>query len=465
MRYISTRGKSPEVTFKEVLLSGLAPDGGLYLPTSWPQFSVDQLKGILGDDHSYKDLATEIIWPFVESSMEKHDLGRLVERAYDSFSADNIVPLKHIHSKLWIAELFHGPTLAFKDIALQLVGELFEFQLQNDSEKITIVGATSGDTGSAAIEACRDREAMEIFILHPYGRTSEVQRRQMTSVRSANVFNIAIEGTFDDCQDLVKAMFADVKFSNRINMSAVNSINWARVMAQIVYYWWASMQVTDSGPVNFCVPSGNFGNIFAGHSAHKMGLPVDKFIVASNTNDVLDRFFRSGEMELRDVKPTFSPSMDIQISSNFERLLFEVYGRNGSLVEKAFRELRTDLSLSVGEENLLEIQGKWLSRKVNDQETLETISKIADEFDYLIDPHTAVGLKTAESYMSELDAPIISLATAHPSKFPNAVEHASGITPSLPQQLSDLFEREESYEILPNDEQVVKAYILEHSRR
>jgi threonine synthase len=464
MRYISTRGNSPEANFKEVLLSGLAPDGGLYLPTAWPQFNVEELREILGDEYGYEDLASEIIWPFVEGSMEKHDLRRLLEKAYGSFSEENIVPLKHIRSKLWIAELFHGPTLAFKDIALQLVGELFEFQLQNDSERITIVGATSGDTGSAAIEACRDREAMEIFILHPHGRTSEVQRRQMTSVRSANVFNIAIEGTFDDCQDLVKAMFADIEFSERINMSAVNSINWARVMAQIVYYWWASMQVVDNGPVNFCVPSGNFGNIFAGYSAHNMGLPVEKFIVASNTNDVLDRFFRSGEMELRDVKPTFSPSMDIQISSNFERLLFEIYGRNGSLVEKVFHELRTARSLSVDEENLIEIQNKWLSQKVNDQETLETISKIADEFDYLIDPHTAVGLKTAESFMSELDAPTISLATAHPSKFPNAVEQASGISPSLPQHLSDLFEREESYEILPNDEQVVKNYILEQGR-
>ena len=319
MRYVSTRGKSPEVSFKEVLLRGLAPDGGLYLPTSWPQFNVKELRKVLGDNFSYQALASEIIYPFTKDSLDKDELSELIHRAYDSFSAEDIVPMKRLNSKLWIGELFHGPTLAFKDIALQLVGELFENQLQKKSENITIVGATSGDTGSAAIEACRDRERMEIFILHPHGRTSEVQRRQMTSVHSENVFNIAIEGTFDDCQDLVKGMFADVDFSTRINMSAVNSINWARVMAQIVYYWWASMQTTDNGIVNFCVPSGNFGNIFAGFSAHNMGLPVERFIVASNRNDVLDRFFRNGEMELRDVAPTYSPSMDIQVSSNLER--------------------------------------------------------------------------------------------------------------------------------------------------
>ncbi|MEC7714934.1 MAG: threonine synthase [Actinomycetota bacterium] len=460
MRYVSTRGKSPEASFKEVLLRGLAPDGGLYLPTTWPQFNVNELRKVLGSDFSYQALASEIIYPFTKDSIDKDELSDLIHRAYGSFSAEDIVPMKCLNSKLWIAELFHGPTLAFKDIALQLVGELFENQLQKESENITIVGATSGDTGSAAIEACRDRESMEIFILHPHGRTSEVQRRQMTSVHSKNVFNIAIEGTFDDCQDLVKDMFADVDFSTRINMSAVNSINWARVMTQIVYYWWASMQITDNGIVNFCVPSGNFGNIFAGFSAHNMGLPVEKFIVASNHNDVLDRFFRNGEMELRDVAPTYSPSMDIQVSSNFERLLFEVFERDGLRVEQAFKALRSKGSLSVSGNILAGIQRKWASFKVSDSETLARIKKISEEYGYVVDPHTAVGIEAAERHAGVSQAPIISLATAHPSKFPDAVEEASGISPTLPSHLSDLYEREESYEILPNDEGAVKNYIL-----
>ncbi|OUV78493.1 MAG: threonine synthase [Acidimicrobiaceae bacterium TMED130] len=461
MRYISTRGKSPAVSFQDVLLRGLAPDGGLYLPDVWPQLRIKQLKSKLGDNPDYSSLAVEVIWPFVEGSMEKSDLSQLVARAYSSFNADDIVPLKRIRNDLWIAELFHGPTLAFKDIALQLVGELFQFQLQESSEKITIVGATSGDTGSAAIEACRDRESMDIFILHPHGRTSEVQRRQMTSVTSKNVFNIAIQGNFDDCQDLVKAMFADEKFREQINMSAVNSINWARVMAQIVYYWWVSIRLTDGKPVNFCVPSGNFGNVFAGYGAHLMGLPVERFLVASNTNDVLDRFFRTGQMQLRDVAPTFSPSMDIQISSNFERLLFEIFERDGVRVEETLQKLRSSGIFSIGEEALKGLGEKWASSKVNDQETLETIAKVSNELSYLIDPHTAVGFLTADRYTEDLEHPVVSLATAHPSKFPDAVQQACGILPELPSHLDDLYERKEFYEILPNDEQIVKSYILE----
>ena len=461
MRYISTRGKSPAVSFQDVLLRGLAPDGGLYLPDVWPQLRTKQLKSKLGNNPDYSSLAVEVIWPFVEGSMEKSDLSQLVARAYSSFNADDIVPLKRIRNDLWIAELFHGPTLAFKDIALQLVGELFQFQLQKNSEKITIVGATSGDTGSAAIEACRDRESMDIFILHPHGRTSEVQRMQMTSVTSKNVFNIAIQGNFDDCQDLVKAMFADEKFREQINMSAVNSINWARVMAQIVYYWWVSIQITDGKPVNFCVPSGNFGNVFAGYSAHLMGLPVERFLVASNTNDVLDRFFRTGQMQLRDVAPTFSPSMDIQISSNFERLLFEIFKRDGVRVEETLQKLRSSGIFSIGEEALKGLGEKWASSRVNDQETLETIAKVSNELGYLIDPHTAVGYLTADRYTKDLEHPVVTLATAHPSKFPDAVQQACGILPELPAHLDDLYERKEFYEILPNDEQIVKSYILE----
>ena len=462
MRYISTRGKSPAVYFQDVLLRGLAPDGGLYLPDVWPQLRTKQLKSKLGNNPDYSSLAVEVIWPFVEGSMEKSDLSQLVARAYSSFNADDIVPLKRIRNDLWIAELFHGPTLAFKDIALQLVGELFQFQLQKNSEKITIVGATSGDTGSAAIEACRDREAMDIFILHPHERTSEVQRMQMTSVTSKNVFNIAIQGNFDDCQDLVKAMFADEKFREQINMSAVNSINWARVMAQIVYYWWVSIQITDGKPVNFCVPSGNFGNVFAGYGAHLMGLPVERFLVASNTNDVLDRFFRTGQMQLRDVAPTFSPSMDIQISSNFERLLFESLDRDPEKLRNLFNELKENNGFRIGNDTLTYIRNDFKSGKASEEKVKDTISRIHKASNIILDPHTAVGFYASASELN-FDVPMVNLGTAHPAKFSKAVIDAIGFEPEIPDRLKNIINKKEKFTQLENNSEALISFIRKYS--
>jgi len=464
MRYLSTRGKTQPATFRDVLLKGLAPDGGLYLPEQWPIFDIGDIQKKIGSKPRYQVLAGEIIWPFVEGTFSREELDDLIEQAYATFTSERIIPTKEISDNLWLAELFHGPTLAFKDIALQLVGQLFDHQLEKNSEKITVVGATSGDTGSAAIEACRDRDAIDIVILHPHGKTSEVQRRQMTTVHSSNVHNIAIEGNFDDCQNLVKAMFRDDTFNRTINMSGVNSINWARVMAQIVYYWWTAIEVADATQVSFCVPSGNFGNVFAGYGAHITGLPVEKFIVASNTNDVLDRFFKTGQMEARAVAPTLSPSMDIQISSNFERLLFEILNRDGEEVEAMLEQFHTEGFLGVDQSTLAQLKTKWASSRVDDDETLETIASIYEETGNLVDPHTAVGIAAAKQNIEDPNIPIICLATAHPSKFPEAVHTATGIKPELPAHLDDLHLRKEEFSVLPNSLEAVKEFILGRTR-
>ncbi len=448
------------MSFSDVLLQGLAPDGGLYLPESWPQLHLEKLKNLVKKEKSYQALASEIIWPFMAGMIKRADLDELVERSYASFNSEEIVPIKRIDDSIWLAELFHGPTLAFKDIALQLVGQLFDYRLAKSSERITIVGATSGDTGSAAIEACRDRDAMDIVILHPHGKTSEIQRRQMTTVASSNVHNIAIDGNFDDCQNLVKAMFLDVEFSEKIKMSGVNSINWARVMAQIVYYWWTSINVADGEAVEFCVPSGNFGNVFAGFGAHQTGLPISRFIVASNSNNVLDRFFRTGSMEARTVSPTLSPSMDIQISSNFERLLFEVLDRNGEKVNLLLRQFRESGLFTIDTRTLDDFKEKWTSACVNDHKTLETIAYIYQETGELIDPHTAVGVTAAIEKQDERSCPVICLATAHPSKFPEAVQVATGIQAELPTNLEGLLEKEENFTVIQNDLNAVQEFIL-----
>ena len=464
MRYLSTRGVAPSIAFDEVLLQGLAPDGGLYLPEHWPSHDPKELIDKVGSKPTYEALASEIIWPFVKETFHRGELDDLITRTYSTFTSEEIVPIQQVSENLWIAELYHGPTLAFKDIALQFVGQLFDHQLEKSGERITIVGATSGDTGSAAIEACRDRESMDIVILHPYGKTSEVQRRQMTTVHSGNVHNVAIEGNFDDCQNLVKAMFRDQAFSQKIGMSAVNSINWARIMAQVVYYWWTSIQVTNATEVKFCVPSGNFGNIFAGYGAHLSGLPVEEFIVASNTNDVLDRFFKAGQMETRTVAPTLSPSMDIQISSNFERLLFEILDRDGERVATMFQALQQSGLLSVDQSILAELRQTWSSYRVDDNQTLETIAHIYQETGQLIDPHTAVGIATARENENRNNIPTICLAMAHPSKFPEPVQKATGVKPELPSHLADLDQRKEKFSILPNSLEAIKEFILETVR-
>jgi threonine synthase len=439
MQYVSTRGKAPQLGFSDVLLTGLATDGGLYLPVEWPNLTVDDLVASLGPDPSYQEVALEVLCPFTSEMLSREELNGLIQDAYATFSHPDIAPLKEIGDNIWILELFHGPTLAFKDVALQLVGQLFDYELAKRQERMTIVGATSGDTGSAAIEACRDREAIDIFILHPHGRTSDVQRRQMTTVESTNVHNIAIEGTFDDCQDIVKAMFLEEDFRSKHSLSAVNSINWARVMAQTAYYWWSAI----------CLR----------YAAHLMGLDLAQFVVGSNNNDVLDRFFQSGEMEATKVVPTLSPSMDIQIPSNFERLLFEIHDRDGERVVSDIEKFRNSGNLRIGQKELTELQALWTSARIDDEKTLSTISDIYNLTGDLIDPHTAVGIAAAKERRKCVDNPIVCLATAHPGKFPEAVREATGVSPNLPLHLSDLHSRKERYSILPNDLNMVKNHV------
>lgn len=458
MRYISTRGRAPELGFADVLLSGLARDGGLYVPAEWPQISaadMSEMKSL-----SYNEQAFRIIQPFVGDAMDDATLKAIIEKAYATFDGGQVAPLVDAGNGIHLMELFHGPTLAFKDVAMQLLGGLFDHVLGERGEHITIVGATSGDTGSAAIEACKDKSALDIFMLHPEGRVSEVQRRQMTTVLSGNVHNISVRGTFDDCQDLVKALFNDEAFRDKHKLSAVNSINWARVMAQIVYYFHAALQLgAPEKEISFTVPTGNFGNVFAGYAAMQMGLPVKRFLVASNSNDILTRFFDSGEMKMNDVVPTLSPSMDIQISSNFERLLFDMMGRDGALVEKTLTDFRASGSFSVTADMLQGVRGKFDAARFDDAETSEMIRTFHEESGTLMDPHSAVGLAAARAKPESNGTPMVVLATAHPAKFPDAVEAASGIRPALPDRMSDLYERDERAETVDNDPAAIKAVV------
>ena len=463
MKYISTRGGTPALSFNDVLLSGLAPDGGLFVPEQWPTFSTDEIAQF--KDLPYPELALRVLKPFVGDDIAEAALAGIIDGAYQNFDTPEIAPLKQIGDNEWLLELFHGPTLAFKDMALQFLGPVFDHVLKTKGERVTIIGATSGDTGSAAIEACRDRDAIEIFMLHPQGRVTDVQRRQMTTVASENVHNIAIDGTFDDCQDLVKAMFNDQDMRQRLKLSAVNSINWARIMAQVVYYFWAGAKLgTPETHISFAVPTGNFGNVFAGYEARAMGLPVDQLVVGSNTNDILTRFFESGTMELADVTPTISPSMDIQVSSNFERLLFDLLGREGDKVRSVIEGFRETGRFSVNARSLEAAQAIFYGARFDDEETKEIIRDVYDNANELIDPHTAVGIAAARAQRRDRSVPMVALATAHPAKFPDAVEASTGVRPALPDHLSDLFEREERCTVLANDLDAVKAYVSEHAR-
>jgi len=463
VRYISTRGLAPDLGFDEVLLTGLAKDGGLYVPEIWPEFSADEIRRLRG--LPYTDLAVAVMRPFVEGSVIEAKLPQLVAEAYRSFRHDAVTPLVQLGPDFWLMELFHGPTLAFKDVAMQLLGRLFDAVLSARKERVTIVGATSGDTGSAAIEACRDREAIDIFILHPKGRTSEVQRRQMTTVLSPNVHNIALEGTFDDCQDLVKAMFNDQPFRDGMRLSAVNSINWARIMAQIVYYFHAGLALgAPDRPVAFAVPTGNFGNMFAGYAAKRMGLPVEQFIVGSNENDILTRFFETGDMSMRGVVPTLSPSMDIQVSSNFERLMFEFMDRDGDAVAAAMTKFRATGKLDIGANRWTLAREEFDAFRLNDEETLAAIGAMHRATGQVIDPHSVIGVMAGMARRHSATTPMVALATAHPAKFPDAVERATGTRPGLPASMADLFEREERMTVLPNALDAVEAFIAARSR-
>jgi threonine synthase len=468
VNYISTRdprAPPPALSFTEALLAGLAKDGGLYVPDRLPQLAGD-LPGFAG--LPYAELAARLISVFAGDAFSAEQLRSLTTTAYGRFRHAAVAPLVQLDESLWLLELFHGPTLAFKDLALQLVGLMFDALLARRGERTTIVGATSGDTGSAAIEACRDREAIDIFILYPQNRVSDVQRRQMTTVESPNVHAIAIEGTFDDCQDLVKALFADAGLRRELNLSAVNSINWARIAAQTVYYFAAAAALgAASRPVSFSVPTGNFGNVYAGHVARQMGLRIDRLVIGTNRNDILARYLASGQMTLAAVEPSLSPSMDIQVSSNFERLLFELKGRNGAAVGEAMRLFRQTGSLPDDNQAWRTACRLFSAHKVGDTETMQTIAQIHARTGILIDPHTAVAVASAQAEIAERGGgtPIVALACAHPAKFPDAVERATGIRPDLPAGLGEFVERRERTVVLPNELGAVTRFIRAHSRR
>lgn len=463
MRYISTRGRAPELGFDDVLLAGLATDGGLYVPKTWPVFSAQEWSALAALD--YPSLAAAVIAPFVRGSVIEAQIGAITKAAYAAFTHKAVAPMVQLDTNLWALELFHGPTLAFKDYALQLVGLLFDHVLKARRARITVVGATSGDTGSAAIEACKDRAAVDIFIMHPAGRVSEVQRRQMTTVLSGNVHNIAVAGTFDDCQNLVKEMFADQRTREELNLSAVNSINWARIMAQVVYYAWAALRLgAPHKEVAFAVPTGNFGNVFAGYVAKKMGLPIAKFAVGSNRNDILTRYFETGAMTSTQVVPTLSPSMDIQISSNFERLLFDAYGNDAVAVTGLMDRFKQGGEYTVDAKVHGAILKTFTSTRLDDDGTKRVIQDTYRDAGYVLDPHSAIGVAAAHAAKLPADTPVVAMATAHPAKFPDAVQAAMGQRPGLPAHLADLLTRPERLTSLPNNLDQIKAYIRKHAR-
>ncbi len=465
IKYISTRGGGDPQTFEQVLLSGLAPDGGLYVPESWPQIDVASLKG-----KSYQEIAEIVMYPFVEGSIDRADFKRIITETYATFRHKDVTPLHHLENykggSIYIMEQFHGSTIAFKDVALQLLGRLFDHVLKKRNERVTIVGATSGDTGSAAIEGCKSCDNIDIFILHPKGRVSDVQRKQMTSVNSPNVHNIALDGTFDDCQNMVKAMFNDKDFRSKVNLSAVNSINWARIMAQIVYYFASASKLgAPEKEVSFVVPTGNFGNVFAANCARNMGLPIKTLCISTNKNDILTRFFESGEMSMGEAYATLSPSMDIQISSNFERYLFELLGRDSNKLSALMNEFKDNGSIKVNHGLLQSARSKFIATRADDAQTLELIKECYDECNYILDPHTATGMAGAKAIAAEKNSgAVVLLATAHPAKFPDAIEKAIGIRPELPDHLADLFAREEFMSEQPNDLNIMQNFVLQHSR-
>jgi threonine synthase len=464
VNYVSTRGAAPVLGFDDVLLAGLARDGGLYVPETWPTFSTAEIAGFKG--LGYKALACRVMQPFVGGALAEDELAAIVDDAYSHFETDEVAPLVDIGGGEFLLELFHGPTLAFKDVAMQFLGPLFDHVLAKRGTRICIVGATSGDTGSAAIEAVKNRDNIDAFILYPHGRVSEVQRRQMTTVAAANIHTVALEGTFDDCQDAVKALFNDLAFRDRHNLSAVNSINWARVMAQVVYYFWAVLKLgAPERKVAFAVPTGNFGNVFAGYVAGRMGLPIDQFVVGSNANDILTRFFASGAMEMTEVMPTISPSMDIQVSSNFERLLFELYGRDGKRVAETLGTFRAGGRFEVPADILAKAKRQFDGARFDDDATRALIGAEYKRSRHLLDPHSAVGLAAARARRQDTSVPMVVLATAHPAKFPDAVEQASGVRPALPPHLADLMTRDERVNVLANDLDALRAFIVERVSR
>jgi threonine synthase len=460
MQYISTRGGAPEASFTDVLLAALARDGGLYVPKTWPRLSRDEIAAFKGKP--YAEVAFAVIRPFVGGSIPDADLARMIREAYATFDAAGVAPLRQLRDGEYFLELFHGPTLAFKDVAMQLLARLMDYALAAKNDRVTIVGATSGDTGGAAVEAFRGRDRADLVILFPDGRVSDVQRLMMTTPAEKNIHAVAIEGTFDDCQAIVKALFNDHAFRDRMKLSGVNSINFARIVAQIVYYFTAAVALgAPERKISFVVPTGNFGDIFAGYVAKQMGLPIERLMIATNVNDILARTLASGRYEVRGVVATDSPAMDIQVSSNFERLLFDAYGRDAGAIREVMSELSAG-GFAIAEKPLATIRAAFDADRADEDETHAMIRAVHRESGYLLDPHSAVGVAVARKH--KMHSPYVVLGTAHPAKFPDAVAKAAGVRPALPVRLSDLTQRKERFAVLPADVQAVARYVIERSR-
>ena len=463
MRYVSTRGEAAPLDFVEVMLAGLARDGGLYVPESWPAFDRETITGFAGKP--YAEVAVDVLRPFVGGGVTDADLARMAREAYGGFRHPATAPLVQLDSSLFVLELFHGPTLAFKDLAMQLVARLMDHALHQRGERKTIVVATSGDTGGAAAEAFRGREQVDVVVLFPSGRISDVQQRMMTTVPDSNVHAVAIEGTFDDCQALVKAMFNHHAFRDRVRLSGVNSINWARIVAQAVYYFTAAVALgAPHRKIAFTVPTGNFGDVYAGYVAARMGLPVDRLVVATNTNDILARTFATGTYEIRDVVTTMSPSMDIQVSSNFERLLFDATGRDAGSVRSLMGSLAQSHRFVVSAQALKELRTLFSANRADEQECAAEIRAWMKEANYCVDPHTAIALAVAEKETRDASVPMVVLSTADPAKFPAAVKAACGVEPPLPDWLADLPKRKERVTVLPADQAAVERFVASASR-
>ena len=457
MDYVSTRNSSNIFKFKDVFIKGLADDGGLFIPKSLQKYKKNDLFEF--KNLEYKELAKKIIHPFIGDFMSENDLSKIIDKSYSAFRKKNVVDLIKVGDRS-ILELFHGPTLAFKDIAMQLLGNFYEYYLNNENEKINIVVATSGDTGAAAIDAIKGKDNVNIFVLHPNNRVSHVQRKLMTTGKEKNVFNIAVDGNFDDCQNLVKAMFADKSFSKEIKMSGVNSINWARIIAQSVYYFYSYFLIEENNkPINFSVPTGNFGDVYAGYIAKKMGLPINKFVVATNQNDILHRAISKGTYDVEKVSETISPSMDIQIASNFERLIYDLNNCNDTKTISAMKDIKEKGQYLIDKKNLDKINIDFLSSQMNEDETLKTFKTVYEKFNIVLDPHTAIGYGAFDKV--NLKGNNIVLATAHPCKFPDAIKRSININAKLPDELSFIMEEKEDYDIIENNLEKIKQHIKE----
>jgi threonine synthase len=463
MKYVSTRGQAPVLTFEDAMLTGLARDGGLYVPETWPEMSKDEIAALAG--LRYEDAAFRIMKPFIGETFSDDDFRTIIKNAYASFGHEARCPITQIGENDFLLELFHGPTLAFKDVAMQLIGQMFEVALQRRGERVTIVGATSGDTGSAAMEAFKGLDSVDVFIMYPHGRVSEVQRRQMTTPTEANVHALAVDGDFDDCQARLKDMFNDFAFRDALKLAGVNSINWARVLAQVVYYFTAAVSLgAPHRKVSFTVPTGNFGDIFAGYVARRMGLPIDRLVIATNQNNILHRTLKTGAYTKQGVTPSISPSMDIQVSSNFERALFDIYDRDGNAVSQLMQELSASGEFKLSQGAYERLKMEFDSGDCSEEETTAAIAALYRMTGEVVCPHTAVGVKVAADHRIAPEVPMITLATAHPAKFPDAVEGACGIRPPLPDRMADLFERPERVTRVANDLAAIEAVIRDGVR-